>query len=137
MKTPVALLIDAVLVLVFVLVGRASHAEPLDPAGVLRTGWPFGVALLAGWQVARIWRGAAGIGRGAVVWLVCAGGGLLLRVAFTDQTARLPFVVVAFVTTGLFLVGWRALATLLLRGRARADGSAGRRTGGRAGARAG
>ncbi len=36
--------LDLVLVLVFAIIGRASHGEALTPVGILVTGWPFLVA---------------------------------------------------------------------------------------------
>lgn len=117
MRIPVVLLIDVLLVVLFVVVGRASHQESVGPAGLLSTGWPFLLALVAGWLAARIWRAPLSLGRGVVVWLLCCAGGLLLRVVFTEQTAQLPFVIVAALTTAVFLIGWRALALVLRRAR--------------------
>lgn len=113
-----ALLLDAVLVLVFAVIGRASHDE--SPAGFLITAWPFLVALLVGHLVA-----AALPGRprrpwtllwGAVVWIVTVLGGILLRLS-TGDTAEVPFIIVATIVLGVFLLGWRALAALLRRRR--------------------
>jgi hypothetical protein len=39
---------------------------------------------------------------------------MLLR-AFTGQTVVLPFVIVALLSLGLFLLGYRLLATVILR----------------------
>lgn len=116
-----ALVLDAVLVLVFAVIGRASHDE--DPLGFLLTAWPFLVALLVGHAVAallparprRPWSPAWG----AVVWLVTVVGGLLLRVASGD-TAQVPFIIVATLVLAVFLVGWRLVAALVRRRGARA-----------------
>lgn len=115
-----ALILDAVLVLVFAVIGRASHDE--DPLGFLLTAWPFLVALLVGHLVAallparprRPWSPAWG----AVVWLVTVAGGLLLRVAAGD-TAQVPFIIVATLVLGVLLVGWRVVAALVRRRGAR------------------
>ncbi|MBP3977526.1 DUF3054 domain-containing protein [Microbacterium sp. BLY] len=111
-----ALLVDAVFVLVFAAIGRASHQE--DPAGFLLTAWPFLVALLLGHAVAlalparprRPWS----LLWGATVWVVTVAGGMLLRVLSGD-TAEVPFIIVATLVLGLFLLGWRALAVLVRR----------------------
>ena len=111
-----ALLVDAVFVLVFAAIGRASHQE--DPAGFLLTAWPFLVALLLGHAAAlalparprRPWS----LLWGAVVWVVTVAGGMLLRVLSGD-TAEVPFIIVATLVLGLFLLGWRALAVLVRR----------------------
>ncbi|WP_431806761.1 DUF3054 domain-containing protein [Microbacterium paraoxydans] len=114
-----ALIVDAVLVLVFAAIGRASHQE--DPAGFLLTAWPFLVALLLGYAVALLLPGRPrrpwSLAWGAVVWVVTVAGGMLVRVLSGD-TAEVPFIVVAAIVLGLFLVGWRALAALLRRVRA-------------------
>ncbi|HEY1104952.1 MAG TPA: DUF3054 domain-containing protein [Agromyces sp.] len=115
--------VDLVLVVVFVLIGRRSHAEALDLAGIAATAWPFAVALLVGWAVARAWRSPVAVWpTGVIVWAVTVVGGLALRVLAGD-TAQVPFMIVATVTLAVFLIGWRAIVALVrrLRGRARAS----------------
>jgi len=118
-----SLVVDLVLVVVFVLVGRRSHAEALDIAGIWATAWPFVVAALVGWAVARAWRSPVAVWpTGVIVWTVTVVGGLALRVLAGD-TAQVPFMIVATVTLAVFLIGWRAIVALVrrLRGRARAS----------------
>jgi len=118
-----SLVVDLVLVVVFVLVGRRSHAEALDIAGIGATVWPFVVAALVGWAVARAWRSPVAVWpTGVIVWAVTVVGGLALRVLAGD-TAQVPFMIVATVTLAVFLIGWRAIVALVrrLRGRARAS----------------
>jgi hypothetical protein len=100
---------DALLVLVFVLIGRASHDEnPL--LGALETYWPFAVGLVIGWAVSRGWRAPLALPRtGIPVWVCTVAIGILLRVV-TLQGAQLSFVIVTAVVLAVFLVGWRALA---------------------------
>jgi hypothetical protein len=113
-------LADAVLVLAFVLIGRASHDE--DPVlGALVTYWPFAVGLVVGWLAARAWRdplafSGEGFPRTAfqIVFMTVAVG-LLLRV-ISGQGIQLSFVIVTTVVLVVFLVGWRAVAWLV-RGR--------------------
>ncbi|WP_217182933.1 DUF3054 domain-containing protein [Streptomyces sp. AC495_CC817] len=113
-----ALVLDAVLVLVFAAIGRASHEE--SAAGFLLTGWPFLVALVVGHAVAALLparpRRPWSVLWGAVVWVVTVIGGMILRVVSGD-TAQVPFIIVATIVLGVFLVGWRALAALLRRRR--------------------
>ncbi|WP_312673594.1 DUF3054 domain-containing protein [Microbacterium sp.] len=115
-----ALLVDAVLVLVFAAIGRASHQE--DPAGFLLTAWPFLVALLLGHAAALLLPGRPrrpwSLSWGAVVWAVTVVGGMLLRLLSGD-TAEVPFVIVATLVLGVFLLGWRGLAALVRRRRSR------------------
>lgn len=116
-----ALVLDAVLVLVFAVIGRASHDE--DPGGFLLTAWPFIVALLVGHLVAALLPGRPrrpwSLAWGAVVWAVTVVGGMLLRVTSGD-TAQVAFIIVATLVLGVFLIGWRALAALLRRRATRA-----------------
>ena len=121
-----AFIVDAVLVLVFAVIGRASHGE--NPGGFLITAWPFLVALLVGHVVAALLparpRRPWALVWGAVVWAVTVIGGLLLRVA-TGDTAQIAFIIVTTLVLGVFLVGWRAAAAVLRRraGRQRDDGA--------------
>ena len=112
-----ALLLDAVVVIVFAVIGRASHSEGLDAAGVWGTAWPFLAGLGVGWLAARAWRHPAAIWpTGVLVWAITLVVGMLLRVASGQGTAT-AFIVVAALTLGLFLVGWRAIASLITRRR--------------------
>lgn len=114
-----AVIVDVVLVLVFAVIGRASHEE--DPAGFLLTAWPFLVALLLGHLVAALLPGRPrrpwSVLWGLVVWVITVMGGLLLRIASGD-TAQVPFIIVATLTLGVLLIGWRAGTALLRRRRA-------------------
>lgn len=121
----IAAAVDAVLVVVFVSIGRSSHAEGLDLAGVAGTAWPFVAALAVGWIVARAWRHPLAIWpTGVVVWAVTVVGGMLLR-ALSGQGTQFAFIIVATLTLAAFLLGWRLIALLVTRpGRARtADAS--------------
>jgi drug/metabolite transporter (DMT)-like permease len=116
-----AVIVDALLVLVFAAIGRASHDE--SPAGFLLTAWPFLVALLLGHLLAALLparpRRPWSLLWGLVVWVVTVVGGMLLRVLSGD-TAQVPFIIVATLTLGVFLVGWRGITALVRRSRSRA-----------------
>lgn len=118
-KAPlVAFVIDVVLVLVFVLVGRRSHGEAETAAGILDTMWPFLVGLVLGWLVTLAWRRPLAIlWPGIPVWLMTVAAGMLLRVA-AGQGAEASFIVVATVVLGVFLIGWRLIALPITRHRA-------------------
>ncbi|WP_336646673.1 DUF3054 domain-containing protein [Microbacterium sp. USHLN186] len=111
-----AVFVDVVLVLVFAVIGRASHGE--DPLGFLLTSWPFLLALLVGHAVAALVplrpRRPWSLGWGAIVWVVTVAGGMLLRVASGD-TAETPFIIVATLVLAAFLLGWRLIALLVRR----------------------
>lgn len=99
---------------VFCVIGRASHDEsPLQ--GLLLTAWPFLGALVAGWGIALAWRRPFAVLRtGVPVWVVTVAGAMLLRMLSGQGTAP-AFIVVASIALGVLLVGWRAVAAMLLR----------------------
>lgn len=103
-------LIDAALVVGFAALGRRSHDEGAALPGVLEVAAPFLIALAAGWLVARAWRAPASLAGGAVVWAVTVVGGLALRSLVFDRGVAPSFMVVAALTLGAMLMGWRAAA---------------------------
>ncbi|WP_307039052.1 DUF3054 domain-containing protein [Agromyces ramosus] len=119
-----AALLDTAAVVVFVLIGRRSHAEGLELIEVWGTAWPFLVALATGWLVARAWRHPIAVWPSAIViWVVTLIGGMLLR-AMSGQGTDPAFVIVAASVLAAFLIGWRLLARVvatLTRRRSRAN----------------
>ena len=114
-----ALVVDAVLVVAFAVIGRSSHAEGLDVAGVWGTAWPFLVGLGVGWLATRAWRHPLALWpTGVVVWVATLVVGMLLRLA-TGQGTAVAFIVVASITLAVLLLGWRAIALLVARRRSR------------------
>ena len=110
-----ALVADLAMVGVFAAVGRRSHAEGVTALGVAATAWPFAVGALTGWVAARGWRAPTSVvATGIPVWAATVVGGMLLRRA-TGQGTATSFVVVASVTLGVLLVGWRVAARLSSR----------------------
>jgi hypothetical protein len=103
----VAVVLDVCCVLVFVIIGRASHTKGESLAGIASTSWPFLCGLAAGWAVARAWRRPLAIRpEGLVVWLCTVVLGMILRVISGQGTAA-AFIAVALAFLGLFLLGWR------------------------------
>ncbi|WP_295013086.1 DUF3054 domain-containing protein [uncultured Microbacterium sp.] len=116
---PWALGADVVLVIVFAAIGRASHEHGVDPGGVVETAWPFLVGLGVGWLVLRAWRApAAPLRTGLPLVVSTVVLGMILRVVSGGGTA-VAFIVVATITLLVFLVGWRGVAALVARIRAR------------------
>jgi len=112
--------IDVVLVLAFAALGRSSHAEALSLTGLWQTAWPFLAGLAIAWAAALVWRAPMAPLRGGVpVWIGTVALGMLLRVWFTSGGAALPFIIVATVTLGILLLGWRGIAALIRRIRRR------------------
>ncbi len=118
-KALIAAVLDIACVLVFVVIGRASHVKGEALAGITSTSWPFLCGLAAGWAAA----GALAAGgraaprqpgpwplavrpAGIVIWLATVALGMILRVVSGQGTAA-AFIVVALAFLGLFLLGWR------------------------------
>lgn len=100
---------DTVMILVFAAVGRDAHQRGDVVTGVLLTAWPFLAGAAMGWIVARAWRAPLSVRRtGIAVYLGSVAGGMVLR-ALTGQTVVLPFVIVALLSLGLLLLGYRLL----------------------------
>lgn len=113
--TRVAAGLDVLCVLVFVVIGRASHADGESLGGIASTSWPFLCGLGAGWAAARAWRRPAGlVPAGLGAWLGTVAVGMALRVIAGQGTA-VAFVVVALAFLGLFFLGWRVVARFLTR----------------------
>ena len=108
-----AAVLDVGCVLVFVIIGRDSHAKGESLAGIASTAWPFLAGLAFGWLAARAWRQPvrlwpAGVG----AWLGTVALGMLLRVVSGQGTAP-AFIGVALAFLGLFLLGWRVVARIV------------------------
>jgi len=114
----IAFAVDAVLVVAFAAVGRASHESGVlgeGGLGLLTTAWPFVVALGVGWLVSLAWRRPfSPLRTGLPVWAVTLVGGMLLR-ALSGQGTAMPFVIVAALTLLALLVGWRIVARAVRR----------------------
>lgn len=110
-QVAIAAAIDVASIVIFVAIGRKSHAED---GSVLRetakVAAPFLIALAAGWLAARAWKAPRAVATGVVIWLVTVVLGMVLRKVLFDGGTALPFIIVASAFTLLFLVGWRMLA---------------------------
>lgn len=117
-------LIDAVLVIAFAAIGRASHSEALGVLDVLGTAWPFLAALLLAWVIVRLTdRDHSAVWpAGVIIWVVTVSSGLALRILFGD-TAALPFVIVATITLAVFLLVPRLVWQLIRRRRPAKSGA--------------
>ena len=110
-----ALVADAVCVVVFCTIGRRSHAEGLSVAGIAETAWPFLAGAGVGWLISRGWRRPTALApTGVVVWVCTVAVGMLLRRA-SSQGVAVSFVVVASLATAVGLLGWRDVAGFATR----------------------
>ncbi|MFC0081949.1 DUF3054 domain-containing protein [Aciditerrimonas ferrireducens] len=109
-------LLDALLVLLFVVLGRMAHTKGLSLAGVASTAWPFLAGTALGWLAGTAWQHPLSPRRaGLPVWLSTVGWGMALR-AIGHQGVDAVFLGVAAAFLALFLVGWRTLALLVAAG---------------------
>lgn len=118
-----AILLDLVLVVVFVVIGRATHAEALDLEGVQRTALPFLAGTLMAW-IGFLLKRHSGLTlvNGVFVWAMTLVLGVLFRLLLGD-TADPAFVIVAALVLAAFLIGWRAILWLVRRNRPGAPGA--------------
>ena len=108
-----AVVLDCCCVLVFVIIGRASHTKGESLAGIASTAWPFLAGLAGGWlggpRLAAAVRAFPG-GRGRVArhggrWHGAPGGVRAGHGASRSSWSR-------WRSSGLFLLGWRLAARL-------------------------
>ena len=106
-RLTLAVAIDAALIVLFAALGRRTHNEGSAIGGTLAVAAPFLIGYAIAAAVLRLDRAPLRVSRGAMVW---AGGilvGLILRGAVFDRGLAPAFVIVAIVTTGALLLGWR------------------------------
>src|ERR1700760_2981728 len=102
--------VDVACVLVFCAIGRRSHDEGLNVAGVATTAWPFLSGTVLGWLASQAWRRPTAVyPTGVAGWLSTVIVGMLLRKVTAAGVAG-SFIVVASTVTAVLLLGWRAVA---------------------------
>ena len=100
--------VDVVAIVVFVVIGRASHHHGESAEGFLSTIWPFAAGVGVGWLLT--WRRQGGAVRtGLVECLATVAVGMALRVVAGQGTAP-GFIAVALGFLAACMVGGRALA---------------------------
>ncbi len=110
-----AVVLDCCCVVLFVIIGRVSHAKGESLDGIASTAWPVLTGLAGGWLAARAWRRPFGLfPAGVGAWLGTVAGGMVLRVVSGQGTA-VAFIGVALAFLGLFMLGWRLVASLASR----------------------
>jgi len=109
-RAAAALAVDVVLVIVFVAIGRRNHHEDEGLSGLATVSAPFLIGLAVGWLAT--WRKHApmAFSTGVVIWLSTVVVGLVLRRVAFDRGIATAFIIVATITLGVFLIGWRAIA---------------------------
>lgn len=111
----IALLVDAVMVVLFAVWGNISHESGLSPADIWSTAWPFLIGLALGWGLTQSWRHPSRLWpHGVVLVLVTVTSGMVMRHFLTDGGVQLSFVVVATLTIGALLLARRLITQLFL-----------------------
>lgn len=100
----------------FAALGRTSHAE--DLLGTFATAAPFVAGAAVGTLAGRTWRDPLSWRSGLAVWAGAAVVGLALRAVLTGRLP-LSFAIVATVSLGVLLLGWRGVVRLVAQARAR------------------
>jgi Protein of unknown function (DUF3054) len=114
-RVALAALADVTAIVVFVAIGRRNHDEGTTIGGIAGVAAPFLIALTVGWIAARAWDRPTQVESAFIIWPVTVALGMVLRNLVFDRGTALPFIIVATVVTGLFLVGWRMIATRVVR----------------------
>ena len=110
-RVAIAALADIVAIVVFVAIGRRNHDEGTAVDAIVTVAAPFLIALLVGWIAARAWARPMQVEAAFVIWPITVALGMVLRNVVFDRGTALPFIIVATAVTGLFLVGWRMVAS--------------------------
>jgi hypothetical protein len=106
--------IDVAAVVLFVVIGRRNHHETGNVVvGAVKIVAPFLIALIIGWLVAHADRAPMSLRSGMVIWVSTVVIGLVLRRLVFQRGTAIAFIIVATITLGAFLVGWRAISRTL------------------------
>lgn len=112
--------LDAGAIIVFAVIGRATHEEGVlggNGLGLLETLWPFLVGAAIGWALTKGWRKpCAWWPTGVIVWASAFAGGMLLRLV-SNQGVAVSFMAVAASFLAVTLIGWRVVAGLIAKQR--------------------
>lgn len=117
MNRGIAILLDLAMVVAFVMIGRASHAEPLDFDGIQRTALPFVAGLLLAW-IGFLLKRHSGVTllNGVFAWAMTLALGVLFRLLLGD-TAQVSFIIVSALFLAATMIGWRLVRRLVVRNR--------------------
>jgi len=101
--------IDLLVVMAFVAIGRSVHDHGINPAGFASTAWPFVVGVGIGWLVVvALGRIGTSLSDGVIVSVMTVAVGMILR-AVSGQGVAFAFILVALGFLGAFMLGGRAV----------------------------
>ena len=112
------LIIDALLIVIFAIIGVASHDGNLGMSNIARVAIPFLVPYLilaASIKPTKLIHNI--FPAGIALWLITVVLGPILRAMLFDDTSALAFILVAAGVLAVFILGRRSISTLLTRQR--------------------
>ncbi|MGO1949060.1 MAG: DUF3054 domain-containing protein [Mycobacteriaceae bacterium] len=114
----VALVLDAIAVLVFALLGKLMHSGDggFTLGGWLQTAWPFLLGLAVAWGLLYAGKLRRAPGTGVLILLSTWFIGIVVR-SIINLSVAWGFVVTSLIFLGILLIGWRAIAYLVTRSR--------------------
>ncbi|WP_313813736.1 DUF3054 domain-containing protein [Glutamicibacter sp.] len=105
--------VDILLIILFALLGRREHEHGLAIGGILWTALPFMIGYVIMLSVSRPWLTISNLWpTGVLVWVGTVALGVAARLLF-GSTAAVSFIIVATVVLGVFLMGRRAITSLI------------------------
>jgi len=111
------IVVDILVVLLFVGIGRSNHHHVVSLSGMASTTWPFAAGLAIGWLIVLVRRqNGVSLGAGVEVWLATVAVGMILRVIAGQGTA-FAFILVALGFLGALMLGLRLVRARLTRGK--------------------
>ncbi len=113
----IALAIDVAMIIVFAAMGRATHEGGTPIGGTLRVAAPFIIGYLIAAALTRLDLRPYSLLAAARAWLPGIVLGMLIRRFVFDRGTATAFVIVAFISTAVLIIGWRLLARPRLRRR--------------------
>ena len=113
-----SLVVDLLVVVVFVAIGRSTHRHGLSPSGMFQTFWPFAAGTVCGWCLAEVLRlRQSSLRTGLMVSVIAVTVGMTLRVLAGQGTAA-AFIVVAIGFLAAAMTCWRLMFRAICRVRA-------------------
>jgi hypothetical protein len=108
-RTWVAAVADALVVVVFVAIGRRTHHSGGDVEGFFGVLWPFAAGLVVGWLATGLARAPLSLRRAAGAWVITVVIGVALRIVVQGHEWKPTFAIVALLFFGAAMLGWRAV----------------------------
>ena len=112
-------LLDLLVIVIFVVIGRSVHGHRESFGGFVKTVAPFFAGLVVAWAINRPWKNSVEYflriwPTGTVICVTAALVGQLVRL-IVGQGSAIPFVLVSVGFFALAMLGWRLIFSLIHR----------------------